>query len=101
MPFAGILLSVLWSGLSFVLRTIVVKFIVFAGVYVLMIELFPVMFRFMNIAGGDSSGVVDSVRLIPPTVWFFLDAFSVHTGVPIILGAYIARFCIRRIPMIG
>jgi len=38
---------------------------------------------------------------IPPGVVFFADAFKIGPGLTIILGAYVIRFAIRRIPLIG
>jgi hypothetical protein len=38
---------------------------------------------------------------IPNSVSFFLSPFSLEYGVGIIVSAYIARFIVRRIPIIG
>lgn len=32
---------------------------------------------------------------------YFLDAFALDMGIPIVLGAYLLRFILRRIPFIG
>ena len=41
------------------------------------------------------------VSAIPPGAVFFLSAFKVPQGVAIIVTAYVLRFVIRRIPIIG
>ena len=38
---------------------------------------------------------------IPPEVGYFVEPLNLGTGVTIIVGAYLARFLIRRIPIIG
>lgn len=38
---------------------------------------------------------------IPPSVVFFADAFQIGPGIAMILGAYLLRFILRRIPIIG
>jgi|SRR5690606_11367143 len=49
---------------------------------------------FVYQAGGAMSS-------IPPGVMFFLSAFQVGPGLAMILGAYVLRFLVRRIPIIG
>lgn len=43
----------------------------------------------------------DAFSGLPSTVVFFLDALQVGPGVAMVLGAYLLRFIIRRIPLIG
>lgn len=38
---------------------------------------------------------------VPPEVVFFAQAFRIGEGVTLVLGAYLLRFIIRRIPIIG
>ena len=38
---------------------------------------------------------------IPPGVWFFIDVLRLDVGLPLVIAAFIARFLIRRIPVIG
>jgi hypothetical protein len=34
-------------------------------------------------------------------VWYFLDLFNVTAGIPLLLSAWVTRFIIRRMPVIG
>jgi hypothetical protein len=34
-------------------------------------------------------------------VWWVLDLFNLSYGVPLLISAYVARFLIRRLPVIG
>jgi hypothetical protein len=47
------------------------------------------------------SGASAAFANIAPGVAFFLQAFEVPAGIAIVLGAYVIRFIIRRIPLIG
>lgn len=47
---------------------------------------------------NQSAGLFSS---IPSSVWFFMDMLQIKLGITTILGAYLIRFLIRRIPGIG
>lgn len=47
---------------------------------------------------SNASGYLAAV---PPDVVFFLDGFAFEEGVAIILSAYVIRFVIRRLPIVG
>ena len=47
---------------------------------------------------ADAPNVVSA---LPPGVAFFLQSFMLPQGLAIIIGAYVIRFIIRRIPLIG
>lgn len=95
-----ILLSALWTAVSFVFRTVVIKFLVFTAMFVLLAELIPMLIR---LAGWQGFGgtLQDSMVHIPSSVWFFLNAFRFDVGMPMILSAYASRFVIRRLPIVG
>ncbi|MDP9530879.1 DUF2523 family protein [Pseudomonas protegens] len=38
---------------------------------------------------------------IDPSVWYFMSIFQIPYGITVVLGAYVLRFIIRRIPFIG
>jgi hypothetical protein len=46
--------------------------------------------------------VSEDLRLPQPSAaWYFLDLFAFSTGLPIIISAFLTRFLIRRLPVIG
>jgi Protein of unknown function (DUF2523) len=47
------------------------------------------------------TGLTSAFSLLPPSIWYFLNLFNLTYGIPLIIGAYITRFLIRRIPVIG
>jgi len=93
----GILLSALNAVLGFVLRSVMVKFVAFFALFFITTELMAVIAPLLP-TGDSLSGVLSSV---PSGVWYFLDLFNVSAGIPLVLTAYVTRFIIRRIPIIG
>ncbi|QLB14723.1 hypothetical protein A6B39_04280 [Mannheimia granulomatis] len=87
-----------FSGiLSFLLNTIVVKFFVFAMIFLVISEVVPVLFD-VFLPEADLQQYFDG---IPSEALFFLSAFKIDSGVQMILSAYLTRFMIRRIPFVG
>ncbi|AVK16916.1 DUF2523 family protein [Pseudomonas aeruginosa] len=43
----------------------------------------------------------NAFQAIPPSVVYFANAFQIGPGVTMVLGAYLLRFILRRIPIIG
>lgn len=48
----------------------------------------------IDVAGG----LFDS---IDSSVWYFMSIFQIPYGITVVLGAYVLRFLVRRIPFIG
>ncbi len=48
-----------------------------------------------------TSGLNNAFASIQPGMWFFIDALRLDYGLPLVISAYIARFLIRRMPVIG
>lgn len=85
---------------GFLLREIIVKFMVLTAVFALLalfvpkaIELIAPYLSTANLSGAFAG--------LGPGVWFWLDAFQLPYGVPLLISAWIARFLIRRLPVIG
>lgn len=99
MPIFGILVSAIWTMLSFLLRSVVMKLVTLFVLYFIVQALIGAMQRaglFPTAASlnGAWSG-------IPSDIWYFLNLFGVSTGFPLVLSAYVTRFIIRRIPVVG
>ncbi len=93
----GIVLSALNAVLAFVVRSIIVKFVIFFGLFFITTEFIAVIGTILP-TGSDLSAALGGV---PGDVWYFLDLFNVSAGIPILLSAWVTRFIIRRIPVIG
>lgn len=85
---------------GFLLREIVVKFVVFTSIFALVAVLVPVVVGYLT-PWLTGSTLTSAFSGIPGSVWFFLDAFNLGFGVPLVLSAYITRFIIRRLPVVG
>jgi hypothetical protein len=57
------------------------------------LDLFPSWF--------SSEGLSNATSVFTPEIWYFIDYFNVQLGISMVLGAYVARFLVRRIPFIG
>jgi len=93
----GILASAFNVVLGFVFRSLIIKFVVFFG-------LFYIVTEFISVIGGllpNSTSLTGALGGIPSGVWYFLDLFNVTLGIPLLLSAWVTRFTVRRIPVIG
>ncbi len=95
----GVVLSALNSVLGFIFRAVVVKFGVFFALFYVTTEF---------IAALTSSGLFPSSSSfnglwagVPAGVWYFWDLFNFSFGFAALLSAWVTRFIIRRLPVIG
>ena len=98
----GILLSALQSVLGFVLRSVIIKFVLFYALYFVVREFVPVLINYgLFSVTGKATALTSALTSIPASVWYFLDLMNFSMGVSTVLAAYVTRFIIRRIPLIG
>lgn len=85
---------------SFLIRDVFVKFFVFTAVFALVAFLVPKAVEFITpfIGSGSLNSAFGGVG---PGIWFFLDFFNLSFGVPLLISAWVSRFLIRRLPVIG
>ncbi|WGE47311.1 DUF2523 family protein [Actinobacillus equuli] len=87
-----------FSGvLSFIFKSLVIKFVVFAIIFLVVTEVIPMLFE-VFIPEQELQQYFDS---IPSEALFFLSAFKIDVGIQMILSAYMTRFMVRRIPFVG
>lgn len=82
---------------GFVLRTLVIKFVVFSSLFIIVSEFVPVILNLLP----SSSNLPDLINQLPDSVWYFMNLFTVITGLKIVISSFLTRFIIRRIPIIG
>lgn len=92
-----LLLSALNTGLAFVFRTVLFKFVVFGVLFFIVTE----FIEFLKPLLPDAGSLSNALGGVPGSVWFFLDVFNFSAGFQIVMTAYVTRFVIRRIPVIG
>ncbi|CAH5273611.1 hypothetical protein AI2852V1_2283 [Escherichia coli] len=93
----GIMTSVLYGVLGFLLRSVIVKFTVFFALYFIVQEFVPLILDMVN----RQLPLLALISSIPDSLKYFFSVFKVIDGINIILSAFVTRFIIRRIPVIG
>lgn len=85
---------------GFAFREVVIKFLVLTAIFVVVADLMPfVLGKVLPFANVTSLNALFSQ--IPPGVWYFIDFFRIDVGLPLLISAWVARFLIRRTPVIG
>ncbi|MGM1342320.1 DUF2523 family protein [Morganella morganii] len=90
-------LSLAYTSLQFVFRTLVIKFVLFFALFFAVHELVSVMVFWLP----DHTDLPQLFSLLPDSVWYFMNLFLVPYGITLLLSALLTRFIIRRIPLIG
>jgi hypothetical protein len=93
----GILLSSLFSALAWLFRSVLIKFVVFFALFFVASEFMTYLLP--KLPGADA--LSQAFSAVPSGVWYFLDLLKVPVGIQLCLAAYVTRFAIRRIPVIG
>lgn len=91
---------ILWPIVTWIFREVVIKFVIFAALFAVVAFLVP---KAIGYLGGfiGTSGLSAVFGAIPSGVWYFLDMFQLDYGLPLVISASVARFLIRRLPVIG
>lgn len=93
----GILLSALNSVLAWIVRSLLVKFVLFFALYFITSE----FVGFIAALLPNASSINGALSGITAGTWFFLDALQMPMGISALVSAYTTRFIIRRMPVIG
>ncbi|EBR4270926.1 DUF2523 domain-containing protein [Salmonella enterica] len=83
--------------LAFLLRKVVIKFVLFGALYILCTEVPQLIAEHLP----DISSIQTVLNTLPDGTWFFLDLFEFPHGVSAVVSALFVRFFIRRIPFFG
>jgi hypothetical protein len=93
----GILVSAFFSVLGWLVHSILVKFVVFFALFFITTEFITLLAPMLP----GASQLSQAFAAQAPGVWYFLDIFKIGFGVSACLTAFVTRFIIRRIPVIG
>jgi hypothetical protein len=93
----GIVLSALNVMLGFIFRSVILKFGAFFILFFIVTEFIQLVVPMLP--GATSLTAAFSAQA--PGVWYFLDLFKIGFGVSACLSAFVTRFVIRRLPVIG
>lgn len=93
----GIFLSALWTILGWLARSVLVKFVLYFGLFFVTTEFIQEILSLLPTSGALSQ----AFNAIPSSMWWLMDMMQFNTGVPMVVSAYLTRFILRRIPIIG
>lgn len=94
----AILISAFNTVLGFVFRSIIVKFVLYFGLFFVTTEFLSAI---MSMLPSGDGGLGAAFSNLTPGTWWFLDMFKVPFGASAVVAAWVTRFIIRRIPLIG
>lgn len=93
----GRVLSALFSFAGWFAKSTMVKFVLFFGLFFVTSQFIELMVPHLPGASALQSAFAN----LSPGLWYFLNMFQIPVGVPMVVSAYVTRFMIRRIPVIG
>lgn len=85
--------------LGFIFRGVVVKFVILGAIYYVIQWIAEAVLTQLDISSLD--GLQTAVDALPQAVRWFLVVCKFDVGLPILLGAMLTAFLIRRLPFIG
>jgi hypothetical protein len=92
--------SVIYSIVMWLLREVIIKFVILTAFYALIVVLVPVAISYL-LPFISTSSLNSSFMGLSPEMWYFIDFFNLDFGLPLMISAFVARFLIRRLPVIG
>lgn len=86
--------------LQYIFREVMVKFLVFASLFLVASIFMPLVWKYVgNMVNVDSwNGLLAQIKSVSG---FFMDMFMVPFGIKAVSSAFLARFIIRRFPVVG
>lgn len=93
----GILVSALNASMAFVFKSVIAKFFVFFALYFVVSD----FISYLSSKLPDFSSVNGFFAQFSSGIWYFWDLFQMNSGFSLMISAYLLRFMIRRIPVIG
>jgi hypothetical protein len=95
----GILVSAFNVIVGFVLRGVVVKFLILTAIYYVVTWIAESVLTQLDIS--SLTGLQTIINSLPDGLLYFMGVFRFDVGLPLILGAMLTAFIIRRLPIIG
>jgi len=93
----GILMSAVGATLGFLLRSLLVKFVIFFALFFVTTGFMAYLVNLLP----DASSINGTLGQIGSGTWYFLDLFGFSYGFPLVISAWALRFLIRRMPVVG
>jgi len=94
------MLNVLYIVAAWLVREVIIKAAVFAALYALLVLFMPLVWNYASSFVGTSS-LTGLFNAVPDGVYWGLYAMGCDVGMPLVISAYVSRFLIRRLPVVG
>jgi hypothetical protein len=94
------MLAILAPLVSWIFRGVVIKFVIFTGLFAVMALLIPRIISWI-LPFITPASLTSAFSSISPAMWWFIDMFQLDVGLPLLISAVVTRFLIRRLPVIG
>ncbi len=91
--------ALLTAVVGFFVRSVLLKFVSFTVLY-LIVSAF-VSYVMGKLSGVGPAALDSALSAWTPAMWYFADLTLFSQGIPAIISAYVLRFAIRRLPVIG
>lgn len=91
--------ALLTSVVTWLVRTVLIKFVTFTILYLIVSAFVGFLASKLSTIGPDALNA--SLGQWTPGMWYFADLTLFTQGFPAIVSAYVLRFAIRRMPVIG
>lgn len=98
MPFP--VLAIFAPVVQWIFRNVVIKFVVLLAIFEAVSFLLPTLLSYLS-PFLSTAGLTSAFSGLGSGVWFFVDFFQLGYGVPLMISAFVTRFLIRRLPVIG
>lgn len=85
---------------AWLLRPAVLSFVGGTIIYGLLTLLLPYIISYIS-PFLSTNGLTSAFTAQGSGVWYFLDFFDIGFGLPLMISAWVARFLVRRLPIVG
>ena len=92
--------QIVFIVVSWIIREVVLKFLVIAAIYAALVLLVPMVVGFIT-PYISTAGLNSAFAAVPDGVYFFFYYMRLDVGLPLLISASIASFLIRRLPVVG
>lgn len=94
----SIVVSALFTVLGWVVRSVLIKFVVFFALFFVTTEFVKVL---VSSVLPESDGLFSALTMVSPGLAWLMNLMLIPQGLTVMFTALLTRFVIRRIPLIG
>lgn len=95
----AIFMSVFNTVLAWIFRGVVIKFVILTALYYVVTWIAESVLGQLDIS--PLTGLQTVINSLPGGILYMMGVFKFDVGLPLLLGAMLTKFVIRRLPIIG